>query len=366
MNELPKEFGRTVLRDQANEIQQERDTNDGNHSYSIRGSEDDMKFQLNVAKVTDWYPSYNIAPTNSALIIYMMDSGTQFNAKYILEPLKFGIVPAWAKPSDSTPVGKGTGKEGSKYSRELGRIQAKYFNCRRESLKQAKSLWNSCKNNRCVIPIQGYFEWMKTNSDKIPYFVHSKTVPLCFLAGFYSHNYNYTENQNVSGEYLSTFTVITVPAVKEDANDMSWLHNRKPMLIAAGTKAWYDWLNPKIPWNEKLVETVLNSTTNEAYADIEVYQVTKEVGNSSNDGENMIKKINSKKQSSLSHFLGSQKGKRKAKPTSHFSPVKPETEVKQEFEEEGVPKKRVKSEPLSSPKKRKKVPGDLFEVKKEV
>lgn len=46
----------------------------------------------------------------------MTESGTQFNAKYILEPLKFGIVPSWAKPSDSTPVGKGTDKEGSKYS----------------------------------------------------------------------------------------------------------------------------------------------------------------------------------------------------------------------------------------------------------
>ena len=83
------------------------------------------------------------------------------------------------------------------------------------------------------------------------------------LAGFYSHNYNYTENQNVSGEYLSTFTIITVPAVKEDANDMSWLHTRKPMLIAPGTKVWYDWLDPKIHWNDKFVETVLNSTLNQ-------------------------------------------------------------------------------------------------------
>ena len=105
---------------QANEIHQENDTGDGNYHFHIRGSEDDMRLQLNVAKVTDWYPSYNIAPTNSALIIYMTESGTQFNAKYILEPLKFGIVPSWAKPSDSTPVGKGTDKEGSQYSRELG------------------------------------------------------------------------------------------------------------------------------------------------------------------------------------------------------------------------------------------------------
>ena len=136
---------------------------------------------------------------------------------------------------------------------------------------------------------------------------HNSSIVL--LAGFYSHNYNYTENQNVSGEYLSTFTIITVPAVKEDANDMSWLHTRKPMLIAPGTKVWYDWLDPKIHWNDKFVETVLNSTLNQAYTDIEAYQVTKEVGNSSNDGENMIQKINVKKQSSLSYFLSAQKGR---------------------------------------------------------
>lgn len=138
------------------------------------------------------------------------------------------------------------------------------------------------------------------------------------------------------------------------------------MLIAPGTKVWYDWLDPKIHWNDKFVETVLNSTLNQAYTDIEAYQVTKEVGNSSNDGENMIQKINVKKQSSLSYFLSAQKGQNKPKSTSRSNPVKSETEVKQEFKKEGNSKKRVKSQLLNSQKKRKTVTGELFEVKKEV
>ena len=113
------------------------------------------------------------------------------------------------------------------------------------------------------------------------------------------------------------------------------------MLIEPWTKVWYDWLDPKIHWNDKFVETVLNSTLNQAYTDIEAYQVTKEVGNSSNDGENMIQKINVKKQSSLSYFLSAQKGQNKPKSTSRTNLLK-------------------------SQKKRKTVTGELFEVKKEV
>ncbi|RCK60674.1 hypothetical protein Cantr_08353 [Candida viswanathii] len=357
LDELPNEFNRTVLLDNANATEDVSEPSERTYDYEIHGSENDMRVQLDLTRVRDWNPSYNIAPTNSALIITMAEAPEGFNHKYVVEPLKFGLVPLWAKPTDPTPVRKGKETEGAKYSQEIGKNQAKYFNCRRESLDQARSVWNSCKNHRCVVPIQGYFEWKK-DKIKTPYFVHSKTEPLCFLVGFYSHNFNYTENRNVRDEYLSTFTIITAPAAKDDEYDLSWLHSRKPMMIEPGSQAWFDWLDPDKPWSHSLISDVLNSSSNKAYADIEAYKVTKDVGNPSNNGESMIANTETKKQSSIGLFFLPQK--KKDKDGDSNDALEEEPVLKQEKsaglkEEDTSPRKRLKTEHESStPKKLKK------------
>ncbi|KAL6453684.1 hypothetical protein SBY92_005256 [Candida maltosa Xu316] len=349
LNELPNQFTHTVLHNP----NPPTETSNGVHNYEIRGSEDDMRrgrrrVQFDTSRVTNWYPSYNIAPTNTSLIIYMIQPPENNIAyDYILEPSKFGLIPNWLKPNDPTPVGKdnnNTTHEKVAYSKELGKNQAKYFNCRRESLNQTRSVWNSCKKHRCVIPIQGYFEWKKTEKTKIPYFVHSKTSSLCYLAGFYSHNYNYTENRNVKDEYLSTFTIITVPADKSDEYDLSWLHSRKPMLLEPGSKAWFDWLDPEKPWSDDFIGAVLNSTTNKAYADIEGYIVTKDVGNTSNDGEEMIKRVNAKKQPSIGSFFSPEKKVETTKIKTEKQEDKKRPKEELEDEDKQITKK-VKIEP---------------------
>ena len=298
------------------------------YDFDIRGSEDDMRVQLDMTRVTQWTPSYNIAPTNTALIVTAEDAPEGFDYKYVVEPLKFGLVPSWLKPNDPTPVREGKETEGAKYSQEIGKNEAKYFNCRRESLDQNKSVWNSAKKYRCVIPIKGYFEWLKEDKNKIPYFVHSKTSPLCFLAGFYSHNYHYSENTNVKGQYLSTFTIITAPAAKGDEFDLSWLHSRKPMLIKPGSQEWFEWLNPEKSWNNSLIGDALNSTANQAYADIEAYKVTKEVGNPSNNGIAMIENIDTKKQHSIGLFFKPKKKKEENENVNRNDEIKIKEEPK--------------------------------------
>lgn len=318
----------------SNETTEVSEPSEAIYDFDIRGSEDGMRVQLDLTRITEWSPSYNIAPTNTALIVTIEDAPKGFDYKYAIEPLKFGLVPSWLKPNDPTPVREGKETQGPKYSQEIGKNEAKYFNCRRESLDQSKSVWNSAKKFRCVIPIQGYFEWMKIENNKIPYFVHSATAPLCFLAGFYSHNYHYSENRNVKNEYLSTFTIITTPASKGDEYDLSWLHSRKPMLIQPGSQEWFEWLDPNKPWSNSLIGEVLNSTSNQAYADIEAYKVTKDVGNPSNNGVDMISKIDSKKQKPIGLFFLKNQKKRKSIPNDDDSfDSNEELKLKQEQDE---------------------------------
>ncbi|ABN67472.2 hypothetical protein PICST_48297, partial [Scheffersomyces stipitis CBS 6054] len=299
-----------------------------------------IRVQFDVSRVHNWYPSYNIAPTNAALMIYMVNT-SDADYRYVLEPSKFGMIPYWAKPTDPEPT-----KNGVAYSREIQKHQSKYFNCRKETLAQSKSVWSSSrKNKRCVVPIQGYFEWLKSKTDKVPHYVHSKSSSIIYLAGLYSHNTNYTENTNVNGEYLSSFAIVTGAATKTDEYDISWLHSRKPIMLVPGSQEWFDWLDPNKTWNENLLDTSLNVEHNKAYKDIEGYPVSKEVGNPSNKSDNIIKREEKKPQKSI---------------TSFFSPTKRIKKEETQSEENSPAKKKIKTE--SNDTSRTKVKTDSSET----
>lgn len=179
----------------------------------------------------------------------------------------------------------------------------------------------------------------------------TQNLPLNLLAGFFSHNYNYKDNFNINDEYLSSFTVITAPAEKSDKYDLSWLHARKTLVIEPGSKAWFLWLDPKRDWDDSLIEEVLNSKTNESYANIEGYRVSSDVGNPTNKGENILKKVDEKKNTSVSDFFK----------------VKKELRVKKEGKdphEEKHVSNRVKQEPRDEGEVSIKIEGDALPPKR--
>jgi putative SOS response-associated peptidase YedK len=334
---------------------------------SIRGSEDNLKeidkqiyqaqvgdetIQIDVNKARQFQPSYNIAPTNTTVIIYMNQSD-EVDYNYVMECLKFGMVPFWSKPSREL---KDSEDGWTAYRKEIGAIESKYFNCRKETIAKGSGVWNSSKRFRCVIPIQGYYEWHKEHNknEKIPYFIHSKNLKLVYFAGMYSHNTNFKAIANINDQYLSSFTIVTGPATKSDSKDISWLHPRKPILLEPGSREWFDWLNPDQKWLDDLLDTSLNTETNKAFDNIDVYPVSKDVGPTKNNGEYLMKPI-AKTQSSITLFFMPKKPKR-----DEEEQVKAEKQVKEEeqvkAEEKTKAKKRIKAEEEEViPKKRVKV-----------
>lgn len=248
---------------------------------------------------------------------------------YVIEPLKFGMLPIWAKPKDSQAVKKGTGF-GREYSREVQTYQGKMFNCRKETIAQNQSTWvQPRKQSRCVVPIQGYFEWHKTAKDKVPYFVYLKTSPIIYLAGLYAHNTHYNDTGLVDKgtEFFSSFAIATGPGVgKTKSNDLSWLHSRKPIMLEPNSKAWFDWLVPNNEWNPGLLDLALNTDTNPAYDGLASYVVAKTVGNPTHKDKSVIKEVKSK-QPSIALMFGKREVKVKSSEEDHAS-----KEDKQQFE----------------------------------
>lgn len=285
--------------------------------------------------------SFNIPPTKTGVIIYREHTD---EIRYIVELLKFGLVPIWESPSDPAPVKRGS-TNGPPYSKEIQASQAKRFNFRKESLAENKSSWLQPRNStRCVVPIQGYFEWQKSGKNKTPYYVHLKIAPLVFLAGLYSHNTNYNDSGYLDKDqpYLLTFAIGTGPGTGKGSNDLLWLHSRKPIAIEPNSKAWHLWLDPAQKWDPSLLEKCLDTDHNPAYDSLVSYQVAAEIGNPGFDSEDTIKE---KKvvQKGIALFFSPKKEPKSEPKSEPKQEIKAEPNLKREHDEEKA-EKRIKTE----------------------
>lgn len=283
-------------------VRQIEDTNDQDNQdrvYSIAGKDESEEEESTIVlrnNLGGRYQSYNIAPTQNSVIIYK-----ELMNNYIFETLSFGLIPFWMKPKTDGETNQ---------LKELKGNQSKYFNCRKETLEKGSPIWNSAKSKRCVVPIEGYFEWKKNGNEKTPYYVHSSESSLIYLVGFYSHNTSFEHNFQPNSTYFSSFTIITGPAESTDLKDLSWLHPRKPLMIAPGTKQWEDWLNPDLETTDKLLDFCLETKKNIAFSTIVTHQVSKDVGKTSTNGEYLIKEVKPTKspQKSIDSFFKKRSG----------------------------------------------------------
>ncbi|KAL3232535.1 Uncharacterized protein RNJ44_04451 [Nakaseomyces bracarensis] len=203
--------------------------------------------------------SFNISPTNVAAVYKTQEKS---EIKY----MKWGLVPSWTK--------------------DISKFKSySTFNARAETLQQSRLWVHPLKSKRCAIPVSGYYEW-KTTGDKkgkksqltkTPFYVTRSDAKLIFLAGMYDY---------VPSEDYYSFTIITGIAPK----NLEWLHSRMPVVIEPGTKEWDTWMNPdKEKWEDSELKDVLGTNFNEEY--MICYQVSPDVGKTTNNGEKLIKPI---------------------------------------------------------------------------
>jgi len=123
----------------------------------------------------------------------------------------------------------------TKNSREAEEIRVKTFNARAESLDTKAAFSSSFSTKRCIIPVQGFFEWQHVAGKKIPWYIYDSTGRIMSLAGLFDR---WTESR--TGEVIDTFTIITT-----EANEMlAEIHNSKkrmPVVLNADSeKLWLD------------------------------------------------------------------------------------------------------------------------------
>lgn len=95
---------------------------------------DNIEDRFNVDLVDDLAPNYNVAPGQTMPVI--TTNG--------LELMRWGLIPRWAKDE---------------------KIGYKMINARAESVFE-KTTWKGLiKSKKCLIPVNGFYEWQKTADD---------------------------------------------------------------------------------------------------------------------------------------------------------------------------------------------------------
>lgn len=196
-------------------------------------------------------PSYNIAPGFWVPVLYnKYADDLPSNGQHVLQSMKWGLVPWFTKP-DSKP--------------DFWRM----FNCRSETMNEKPSFRRLVQKRRCVIPIEGFFEWLSTSKAKgtpgsssirkQPYFIYvaahhqgdlqgvdeekrkaekgiADRPPLMYLAGLF----DIWEHQNDASppQQLFSCTILTT----DSCPSLRWLHDRMPVILTTEEEreAWLD------------------------------------------------------------------------------------------------------------------------------
>ena len=156
-------------------------------------------------------PRFNIAPTDPVPGVVERAADATVTRKLV--PLRWGLVPSWAKAPGSTMI-----------------------NARVETVTEKPAYRKAAAARRCLLPAAGYYEWRPevpvgaAKAVKQPYFLHPASG-LFVMAGLY-------ESWKGPAGWLSSTTIITTQATDE----LGWVHDRIPMIVPR--EHWDEWLDP--------------------------------------------------------------------------------------------------------------------------
>ncbi len=140
-------------------------------------------------------PRYNIAPTDQHWVLRQ-----KYEQRQLL-PAKWGLVNSWAADA------KGAFKQ---------------INARAETALKRPAFRDAFIERRCVVPADGFFEWIGAKEARRPVWFHAPDDGLLLFAGLYE-----SWHDPQSDAWQRTFTILTT-----DANGVvASVHDRMPVIV---------------------------------------------------------------------------------------------------------------------------------------
>lgn len=148
---------------------------------------------------------YNIAPTQPVPIVRQNPAGRR---EMVL--LRWGLIPSWSKGPDS---------------------RFSMINARVETVAAKPAYRTALRYRRCLVPVDGFYEWRATDSGKQPYVLRPRDGAPMALAGLWEHW------QDADGNELESCTIL----VREANAQVRAVHERMPVIITPDSfDLWLD------------------------------------------------------------------------------------------------------------------------------
>ena len=195
--------------------------------------------------VPELRPRYNIAPLTDVPVVRVSSHGERE-----LVTLRWGMVPRWARDPS---------------------IGSKIINARAETLAVRHSFRMPYRRHRCLLPCNGFYEWMVVagTPQKQPVHIGRQDGGLFALGGLYERWLS------PEGEVLDTCTIVTTAA----NTLLARVHERMPLVIAPEDYArWLDPATDEVP-------DLLRPASADAMT---YYPVSTRVNAARNDGPSLI------------------------------------------------------------------------------
>ena len=143
-------------------------------------------------------PHYNGAPGQD----YLVGRYNPLTGERTVDVLRWGLIPSWAKDR---------------------KIAWKFINARSETVRTTTAFKAAYKKRRCLLPVDGFFEWKKVGKEKRPYLIGMANGEPFTLAALWE---NWKDPE--TSAWVRTFTILTT-----EANELvATLHDRMPVILA--------------------------------------------------------------------------------------------------------------------------------------
>jgi putative SOS response-associated peptidase YedK len=189
-------------------------------SFALKSDRLEKRFTASFQKPEFFQPVYHVSAFTvpNVPVITNEKPGT-------IQMLRWGLIPFWVKDDDTAM-----------------QIRMKTFNARSETIFEKPSFRHAITKNRCMVLVDGFFEWRLVKGKNYPYFIYMAGREPFALAGIWDVWHSRDEDVD-----YTTFSVITTKANPL----LEKIHNKKkrmPAILRRNEEK--KWLAPDIGKDE--------------------------------------------------------------------------------------------------------------------
>jgi len=191
-------------------------------------------------------PRFNVAPSQMLDVVGWHDDAP------VHQSMKWGLLPAWAKP---------------------GTFSAPLINARSETIHEKPSFRKLISHYRVAIPINGFYEWRRTGKIKEPHFVQPANSDAMFIAGLFQPP---KEKPTDAAKTPAQVCCVTV----ESNQAMGKVHHRMPVILSPDDVL--KWIKPA---DKDVLDRLMVPASNDA---LRISEVSDYVNSARNEGPECV------------------------------------------------------------------------------